>query len=56
VFTDTAAGEAPLPDDLELILECEELAGRTDPYRAVAALTHVIAQRPQPPQDRHARP
>jgi SAM-dependent methyltransferase len=56
VFTDTAAGGAPLPDDLELILECEELAGRTDPYRAVAALTHVIAHRPHPPQDRQPRP
>jgi S-adenosylmethionine-dependent methyltransferase len=45
VFTDVVASDAPLPgaEELELILECEERAGRTDPYRAVAALTHVIA-------------
>lgn len=47
VFTDLAADDTPLPEpeQLQLILECEELAGRTDPYRGVAALTHVIAQR-----------
>jgi SAM-dependent methyltransferase len=47
VFTDIAPNEAPVPapDQLDLILECEELAGRTDPYRGVAALTHVIAER-----------
>lgn len=46
-FTDQAADDAPLPapDRLDLVLECEELAGRTDPYRAVAALTHVVARR-----------
>jgi S-adenosylmethionine-dependent methyltransferase len=48
VFTDPAADDAPTPDaeTLELLLECEELAGRTDPYRAVAALVHVLARRP----------
>lgn len=47
VFTDLAADDAPLPDpeELDLILACEERAGRTDPYRAVSALTHVIAER-----------
>jgi S-adenosylmethionine-dependent methyltransferase len=47
IFTDQAYDDAPLPDDsqLALILRCEERAGRTDPYRAVAALLHVIAQR-----------
>ncbi len=47
IFTDQAHDEAPLPGNgqLALILECEERAGRTDPYRGVAALLHVIAQR-----------
>jgi SAM-dependent methyltransferase len=36
-----------LPDEPELttLLECEERAGASDPYRRVAALTHVIAGR-----------
>jgi SAM-dependent methyltransferase len=46
VFTDTAPGDAGPPPDLETVLACEERAGRTDPYRAVAALLHVIARRP----------
>jgi S-adenosylmethionine-dependent methyltransferase len=47
VFTDTAASDAPLPDDatLEAIVRSEERAGATDPYRRVAALLHLIAQR-----------
>jgi len=47
VFTDTAASDAPLPSEEELgvLLDCEERAGSTDPYRGVAALVHVIAQR-----------
>jgi len=46
VFTDAAAG-APPPDegDLALLLDAEEHAGRTDPYRAVAALLHLCASR-----------
>ncbi|HEY7339274.1 MAG TPA: methyltransferase domain-containing protein [Ktedonobacterales bacterium] len=50
VFTDLAATDAPLPDadQLDVLLECEERAGRTDPYRSVAALLHVIAQRISP--------
>jgi hypothetical protein len=43
VFTDVAASDAPPPADLDVLLDCEERAGRTDPYRGVAALTHVIA-------------
>jgi SAM-dependent methyltransferase len=45
VFTDLAASDAPTSDatELEALLACEERAGRTDPYRRVAALTHVIA-------------
>jgi S-adenosylmethionine-dependent methyltransferase len=47
VFTDAAAADAPLPDDatLDAIVQSEEQAGRTDPYRHVAALLHVIAMR-----------
>jgi S-adenosylmethionine-dependent methyltransferase len=50
VFTDLADDDAPVPDveELELILRCEERAGRSDPYRAVAALLHIVAQRRQP--------
>jgi S-adenosylmethionine-dependent methyltransferase len=47
VFTDAAASDAPLPDNatLDAILQSEEQAGRTDPYRRVAALLHLIAVR-----------
>ena len=45
-FTDTEANDAPLPEahTLELLLDCEDLAGRSDPYRGVAALIHLIAR------------
>jgi hypothetical protein len=45
VFTDSAADDAPLPDpeELTVLLACEERAGRTDPYRRVAALLHILA-------------
>jgi S-adenosylmethionine-dependent methyltransferase len=51
VFTDTAASDAPLPDDatLDAIVQSEERAGRTDPYRHVAALLHLIAKREEEP-------
>ena len=45
VFTDAAANDAAPPPDLAALLDCEERAGRTDPYRQVAALLHVIARR-----------
>lgn len=47
VFTDTVASNAPLPEQatLDVILSVEERAGRTDPYRHVAALLHLIAVR-----------
>jgi S-adenosylmethionine-dependent methyltransferase len=47
VFTDTAASDAPVPgpEELRALLDCEERAGSTDPYRGVAALLHVIARR-----------
>lgn len=44
VFTDTAADDAPVPADLAELLDCEEVAGRTDPYRKVAALTHLVVR------------
>ena len=46
VFTDTAPSDAEPPPELEALLACEERAARTDPYRGVAALLHVIARRP----------
>ncbi|MEV5959395.1 methyltransferase domain-containing protein [Streptomyces sp. NPDC051987] len=45
VFTDTAADDAGPPADLETLLAVEERAGRTDPYRAVAALLHLCGVR-----------
>jgi S-adenosylmethionine-dependent methyltransferase len=45
VFTDTAADDADLPGDLEALLAAEERAGRTDPYRGVAALLHLCGVR-----------
>jgi SAM-dependent methyltransferase len=45
VFTDTAADEAAAPADLETLLAAEERAGRTDPYRQVAALLHLCGVR-----------
>ncbi|GED87447.1 bifunctional 2-polyprenyl-6-hydroxyphenol methylase/3-demethylubiquinol 3-O-methyltransferase UbiG [Streptomyces sp. 6-11-2] len=48
VFTDTAADDAEPPADtetLETLLAAEERAGRTDPYRAVAALLHLCGVR-----------
>ncbi|MDX3800158.1 class I SAM-dependent methyltransferase [Streptomyces sp. AK04-3B] len=45
VFTDTAADDAEIPGDLERLLSAEERAGRTDPYRQVAALLHLCGVR-----------
>ncbi|MGJ5750976.1 methyltransferase family protein [Streptomyces puniciscabiei] len=45
VFTDTAADDAELPEDLHTLLAVEERAGRTDPYRRVAALLHLCGVR-----------
>jgi S-adenosylmethionine-dependent methyltransferase len=45
VFTDTAADGATAPDDPETLLAVEERAGRTDPYRGVAALLHLCGVR-----------
>ncbi|GAA2443510.1 class I SAM-dependent methyltransferase [Streptomyces glaucus] len=45
VFTDTAVAGAEVPDDVEALLAVEERAGRTDPYRGVAALLHLCGVR-----------
>ncbi|MFB6555314.1 class I SAM-dependent methyltransferase [Streptomyces sp. NPDC056405] len=45
VFTDTAPDDAHLPDGLETLLAAEERAGRTDPYRRIAALLHLCGVR-----------
>nr|WP_203661018.1 methyltransferase domain-containing protein [Streptomyces sp. SID14446] len=45
VFTDTTADGAAVPADVETLLAAEERAGRTDPYRRVAALLHLCGVR-----------
>ncbi|MFH8974119.1 class I SAM-dependent methyltransferase [Streptomyces sp. NPDC017890] len=45
VFTDAAPDDAPVPDDLDTLLAAEVRAGRTDPYRGVAALLHLCGVR-----------
>ncbi|MFF3321938.1 class I SAM-dependent methyltransferase [Streptomyces sp. NPDC002889] len=47
VFTDTVGNDVELPaaDELERLLAAEDRAGRTDPYRGVAALLHLCGVR-----------
>lgn len=47
VFTDNVPNETELPaaDELERLLAAEDRAGRTDPYRRVAALLHLCGVR-----------
>ncbi|MDX3497553.1 class I SAM-dependent methyltransferase [Streptomyces turgidiscabies] len=45
VFTDSEPDEAEAPGDLDALLAVEERAGRTDPYRQVAALLHLCGVR-----------
>ncbi|MER7373378.1 class I SAM-dependent methyltransferase [Streptomyces lanatus] len=45
VFTDTAGDDAGIPADVEALLAVEERAGKTDPYRSVAALLHLCGVR-----------
>ncbi|MGP4097510.1 methyltransferase domain-containing protein [Nonomuraea sp. KM90] len=42
VFSDTFPDDAPIPENLDDLLAAEERAGRTDPYRGVSALIHLI--------------
>ncbi|MEU3553199.1 class I SAM-dependent methyltransferase [Streptomyces fragilis] len=48
VFTDLAPDGTTVPPDLEDLLAAEERAGRTDPYRQVAALLHLCGSRGLP--------
>lgn len=48
VLTDTVPDGTPPPaaeDELSALLAAEERAGRTDPYRRVAALLHLCGVR-----------
>ncbi|MEU3350403.1 methyltransferase domain-containing protein [Streptomyces sp. NPDC037389] len=45
VFSDLAGDGVAAPADLDRLLAAEERAGRTDPYRAVAALLHLCGVR-----------
>ncbi|MFD4263914.1 class I SAM-dependent methyltransferase [Streptomyces sp. NPDC058534] len=45
IFTDTATDEPAPPAGLEPLLAAEERAGRTDPYRGIAALLHLCGVR-----------
>jgi len=46
VFTDYVADEAELPaEELARVLTLEDRAGRTDPYRSIAALLHLCGVR-----------
>ena len=48
VFTEQAPEGAPAPTDpgqLAQLLDAEERAGRTDPYRTVASLLHLVGTR-----------
>jgi SAM-dependent methyltransferase len=45
VFTDHRSGDPPAGEALEGLLAAEREAGRRDPYRAVAALLHLVYRR-----------
>ncbi|MFI7698578.1 class I SAM-dependent methyltransferase [Nonomuraea sp. NPDC049480] len=45
VLSDAAPGDAPVPDALDDLLEAEDRAGRTDPYRGVAPLLHLVCEK-----------
>ncbi len=45
IFTDLAVDGTPVPEDIDALLAVEERAGRTDPYRQVAALLHLCGVR-----------
>ncbi|ARF61309.1 methyltransferase domain-containing protein [Streptomyces californicus] len=46
VFTDNVDNDVELPaDEMERVLALEDRAGRTDPYRGVAALLHLCGVR-----------
>jgi S-adenosylmethionine-dependent methyltransferase len=48
VLSDAVATDQPAPAEpgrLAALLDAEERAGRTDPYRRVAPLLHVVGRR-----------
>ena len=49
VASDGVPVDEPAPDDADLavLLDVEERLGRTDPYRRLATLVHLIARRPR---------
>ena len=51
VFNDSVSSEAlvPMDEDIELLLDAEDEAGRRDPYRWMASHFHVVAARPNEP-------
>ena len=51
-FSDRVSVDEPAPSDpreLAALLDAEERAGRTDPYRGIATLVHVVARKPPAP-------
>ena len=47
IFNDAIPADMAVPEDedLELLFEAEELAGKSDPYRWMASQLHIIAER-----------
>ena len=45
LFSDHWQSDVPSPADLAGLIDAEDQAGRRDPYRAVAAMTHTVARR-----------
>lgn len=45
LLTESSEGPPPPEPELSAVLHAEERLGRTDPYRRLAALTHVIGRR-----------
>ncbi|TMR19206.1 methyltransferase domain-containing protein [Nonomuraea turkmeniaca] len=45
VLSDAVPDDAPIPDTLDDLLTAEDRAGRTDPYRGVAPLIHLLCEK-----------
>jgi S-adenosylmethionine-dependent methyltransferase len=53
IATDSIDPDEPVPSDpaeLEAMLDVEERLGRTDPYRRVTTLLHLLSRRPRRPR------
>ncbi|MGP3958741.1 class I SAM-dependent methyltransferase [Nonomuraea sp. 3N208] len=44
-LSDAVPDDAPIPDTLDDLLAAEDRAGRSDPYRGVAPLIHLLCER-----------